>query len=91
MSNLKETKGIHINLKAIFKLKEIYPEIRCDIIDNGEYRSNLEELLKKLRLEDNISFLRKLEHEKVIDIMKQYNIVSLLSLKKALELFIMCY
>lgn len=57
VSNLKETKGIHINLKAISKLKEIYPHISYDIIGDGEYKSRLEELVKELCLEDNVSFL----------------------------------
>lgn len=82
VSNLKETKGIHINLKAIAKLKEIYSNISYDIIGDGEYRGKLEELIKELGLEDNVSFLGKLEHKEVIDIMKQYDIFSLPSYKE---------
>ncbi|RXM77061.1 glycosyltransferase family 4 protein [Clostridium tetani] len=82
VSNLKETKGIHINLKAVSKLKEIYPDISYDIIGDGEYKSRLEELVKELCLEDNVSFLGKLEHKEVINIMKQYDIFSLPSYKE---------
>lgn len=82
VSNLKETKGIHINLKAIAKLKEIYPNILYDIIGEGEYKTNLETLVKELCLEENVSFLGKLEHKEVINSMKQYDIFSLPSYKE---------
>lgn len=77
VSNLKKTKGIHINLKAIGKLKDKYSNIQYDIIGNGDFEGPLRKLVRKLNLEDKVNFLGRMEHEKVIKCISDYDIFSL--------------
>lgn len=77
VSNLKKTKGIQLNIKAINNLKNKYPNIQYDIIGKGEYEPELKNLVEKLHLQKHVNFLGKIEHEDVINFMKDYDIFSL--------------
>lgn len=77
VSNLKKTKGIQLNIKAINNLKNKYPNIQYDIIGKGEYEPELKNLVEKLHLQKHVNFLGKIEHEDVINFMKEYDIFSL--------------
>lgn len=82
ISNLIETKGIHINIEAVARLRSRYPDIQYDIIGDGEFKTSLQELVHKLKMEDNINFLGKMEHSKVIECIPDYDIFSLPSYKE---------
>lgn len=77
VSNLKETKGIQINLQAINMLKDKYPNIHYDIIGSGEYEGKLKSLTKDLKIEGMVNFLGKKSHEEVIRYMAGCDIFSL--------------
>ncbi|KAJ49420.1 hypothetical protein BD780_003032 [Clostridium tetanomorphum] len=82
VSNLKKTKGIHINLKAISNLIEKYPNIQYDIIGDGEFKEELKVLVEDFGLEKNVNFLGKLPHDEVIKQMALCEIFSLPSYKE---------
>lgn len=77
VSNLKETKGIQINLRAISHLKDKYGNIQYDIIGEGEFEAQLRALAKELKLDDIVNFLGKKNHDEVLKIMSDYDIFSL--------------
>ncbi|WP_446897568.1 glycosyltransferase [Clostridium sp. LBM24168] len=77
VSNLKETKGIHINLEVLGKLKDKYSNVQYDIIGSGDFEESLKKLVKKLNLEDKVNFLGRMEHKEVIKCMSNYDIFSL--------------
>ncbi|MBP1915424.1 glycosyltransferase involved in cell wall biosynthesis [Lederbergia galactosidilyticus] len=57
VSNLIETKGIDLNIKALSKIVKHYPKIRYNIIGDGPQKPELVSLAKNLNLENNIFFL----------------------------------
>ena len=59
VSNLHEGKGVDLNIKALKKLKDEFPELNWQykIIGDGYQRKQLELLTKKNNLESNIKFL----------------------------------
>lgn len=77
VSNLKKTKGIQINLRAISQLKGKYGNIQYDIIGEGEFEIQLRKLVRELGLEDIVNFLGKKEHDEVLKSMSDYDIFSL--------------
>lgn len=77
VSNLKKTKGIDLNLKALSILIKKYPNLTYTIIGDGEERQNLEKLADQLNLRDHVRFLGKLPHSEAIDQMATADIFSL--------------
>ncbi|MCR1935237.1 glycosyltransferase [Clostridium tepidum] len=82
VSNLIKTKGIDINIKAMSKLVKKYPNLNYYIIGDGVERLNLNKLVEKYNLQENVFFLGKVEHEKVMKYMKHCKIFSLPSWKE---------
>jgi len=62
VSNLKKTKGINLNLRALVRLLKDYPLITYIIVGEGEERRNLESLADQLKLRDHVVFRGKLSH-----------------------------
>ena len=58
ISNLVESKGLHINIQAINRLKKLGFNIIYDIYGEGEYKFKLLNLIKKLNLDDIINCFR---------------------------------
>lgn len=77
VSNLRETKGIQFNIKAVHILEDKYPDIQYDIIGDGEYGEKLKELVKEFKLENKVNFLGRKSHEEVIKYMAGCDIFSL--------------
>ena len=77
VSHLLKTKGLSLNLRAIDKLKEKYPDIFYLIIGEGEERKNLQKLTKDLNLEKRIDLLGQLPHKKVMEYLSICDIFSL--------------
>ncbi|CDF57737.1 glycosyltransferase [Thermobrachium celere] len=82
VSNLKKTKGLQYNLYALERLVRKYKDVYYDIIGEGEYKSELKRLVDELGLVNNVRFLGKMDHSKVISILKNYDIFSLPSYKE---------
>lgn len=83
VSHLLKTKGLSLNLRAIDKLKEKYPDIFYLIIGEGEERKNLQKLTKDLNLEKRIDLLGQLPHKKVMEYISICTLFSLPSWNEA--------
>jgi len=64
IGRLEKYKGIHNLIKAIYLLRKDY-DIHLKIIGEGPYRRNLENLVKKLNLVNNVVFLGKVDTAKI--------------------------
>ncbi|WP_138207271.1 glycosyltransferase [Haloimpatiens lingqiaonensis] len=82
VSNLINTKGIDLNIKAMKELVKTYSDLKYYIVGDGPERINLENLVKEYKLERNIFFTGKLEHEEAMEYMKKCKIFSLPSWKE---------
>ncbi len=56
-------KNIQTAIKAIAIVKELHPEVRLIIVGRGPYRKNLEELVSKLGLKDNVIFRGRVDED----------------------------
>jgi len=83
VSNLTETKGIDLNLRAIAKSKEKYPNIYYLIIGDGKERKNLEKLVKELKVKNYVKFLGQTPYNKVMEYISICDIFSLPSWNEA--------
>jgi glycosyltransferase involved in cell wall biosynthesis len=77
VSNLKKTKGIDLNLRAVSSLAGKYPSLKYFIAGDGEERQALEDLTESLNLKDKVVFLGKLTHPEVMKEMAEADIFSL--------------
>jgi len=77
VSNLIKTKGIDLNIKAIKRLVEKYPNILYRIVGAGPEMDNLKTLTQKLSLQDNVEFTGKISNQEVMKYMKSCQIFSL--------------
>jgi len=66
VSNLKKTKGIDLNIRALAALANRFPNIQYDIIGDGEERPSLERLAAELGLSGRVFFRGKLPHAEVL-------------------------
>ena len=77
IGRLTEQKGIDVFIKAINLIKEDYPQVIGVIIGEGEKKEELQELVYKLKVSENIIFLGY--QENIIDILEQLKYVVLVS------------
>ena len=75
-------KGIHVLLKAIHVLKKKYPSIRLKIAGNMKignrlldgYSIFLKKLIKKLDLEDHVSYLGSVDASQIVHFLQECNV-----------------
>lgn len=77
VSHLIKTKGIDLNIKAIAKLKQKYPNIIYLIIGEGEEKKKLKKIVSELNLQDRAIFVGEVSHYKVMEYMASCDIFSL--------------
>lgn len=77
VSNLIKTKGIDLNIKAMHKLKVMYPNLKYYIIGDGPEKENLIKMVETYDLEKNVFFTGKLPHKEVMKYMRNCKIFSL--------------
>ena len=77
VSNLKKTKGIDLNLKAVNKVTEKKENIYYIIVGDGTQKENLKSLAKELGIEENVEFTGRLPHDKVMEYMSICDVFSL--------------
>jgi len=85
-SRLIKTKGLDLNIKAIAKLKEKYPNLLYLIIGEGLERKNLENLADALKIKENVEFLGLQPHEKTMEYISICDIFSLPSWRETFGL-----
>lgn len=56
VATLNENKGIQFLIQAMPIVKNEFPEVQLEIIGDGPYRRHLESMVKKLKLQDQVSF-----------------------------------
>jgi len=76
-------KGLIYLFKALAKIKKIVPEIQLFIIGKGELRPYYEELTRKLRIEDKVTFTGFVDEDILI---KYYTLADLLVLPSITKL-----
>ena len=69
VSHLIKTKGIDLNLRAIAKLRQKYPDIIYLIIGKGKEKKKLEKLINELNLKNVVVFIGEVSHHKVMEYM----------------------
>jgi teichuronic acid biosynthesis glycosyltransferase TuaC len=77
VSNLKKTKGITYNLRALKPLVKKHPELLYLIIGDGPERASLEAQVKNLGLKEHVRFLGALENKQVMEYLSFTAIFSL--------------
>ena len=77
VSNLKKTKGLDINLRAVAQLAPKYPDLRYFIVGDGEERENLQKLAAELNIKEKVIFLGRLDHPATMKQMAEADIFCL--------------
>lgn len=77
VSNLIKSKGVDLNLLAVFELIKKGKKLSYLVIGSGPEEKNLRRLTKKLQLEKHVKFLGRLPHEEVLKYMSEADIFSL--------------
>lgn len=67
VSHITRAINFPLMIEAVGNLSKIFTDIRLLIIGNGEYKTELENLVKTKNLQKHILFLGYLSHEKVLD------------------------
>ena len=67
--NMIKSKNFDVTIKVVKDLSEIYKDIHLTIVGEGAEREKLEELVKKLKLEDTVDFTGYLNNDDVLDYM----------------------
>ena len=71
---LVDKKGIEYAIRAIAKLIPIYPHIRYKVIGEGPLRSHFTELIKELKLTENVRLMGWRNETEIVEILKQTHI-----------------
>ncbi|WP_339060565.1 glycosyltransferase [Tepidibacillus marianensis] len=82
LSNLYPSKGIDLNIHAISKLCNKYPDLKYVIVGDGPERNRLESLANGLLIQQNVEFVGRLPHEMALEYIKTCEIFSLPSWKE---------
>jgi len=80
---LVDFKHIDVLLEAISRIKHTMPDIKLAIVGDGPKRAELEQLSRRLGLEDNVGFIGfKPNHGSVIELMKSSKVLVLPSTRE---------
>ncbi len=74
VGSLIERKGHKYLIKAVYKLKNEFPNIKCLIIGEGRKRKSLQKIINKLNLSEYINLLGKKSHKRVLKYMKECDV-----------------
>lgn len=77
VGRLHPVKRVPLLLEAFTQLKKINPSLILKIVGDGEERENLMELSQKLELGNSVNFMGFQTHDKVLQIMKQSDLIVL--------------
>ena len=72
---LKKYKSVDHLIRAMDRLKEAYPDLRLDIIGDGDDKQRLEDLTKELGLEDRITFHGFIDEDQKAPMLQKTNFV----------------
>jgi teichuronic acid biosynthesis glycosyltransferase TuaC len=83
VSNLINTKGIDLNIRAVRQLVNKYSNLLYVIVGEGDQRPILENMVSDLGLTEHVVFTGRLPHQEVLDRMADANIFCLPSWNEA--------
>ncbi len=83
VSNIIKTKGLDYNIYALYKLKDLYPNLEYHLIGSGPEEKYLRLLANKLGLQDRVKFIGQLPHNEVFKHMHNCRFFSLPSWNEA--------
>lgn len=75
IARLVEKKGVEYGIRAIAKLCQIKPEIEYNIVGNGPLQKNLQQLIEKLNVKDNVRLIGWKQHEEIVEILDRTSIL----------------
>ena len=77
MGSFIERKGQEILIRAVGRIRQEFPEVRCVIIGGGPRKPALERITRELSLGDIVEFLGKRPHQEVLDAMSWCDVFAL--------------
>jgi glycosyltransferase involved in cell wall biosynthesis len=77
VGRLHPVKRVPLLLEAFAQLKDTYPNVLLKIVGDGPERLNLLNLAQNLKISDSVNFMGFQSHEKVLQIMKQSDLIVL--------------
>lgn len=84
VKNLRKVYGIEYLIKAFVDLsKEIEKDIRLMIVGDGEERENLENLSKKLNIENKVNFVGNIDNKEVSKYINKMDIICMPSIRES--------
>lgn len=85
VSRITGRKGIRYLIEAVSQLISKYPQIRLQIVGEGNEKKNLEEQVKKLKLENVVEFCGLIKHQNLPDYYRKSNVFVLPSLNEGMS------
>ncbi len=84
VGNLLRSKGHALVLRALARLQDSWPEVRCRIIGEGPERSPLESLARELAIGERVLFAGRRSRSQVADAMRRCSVFALPSSNEGL-------
>ncbi len=84
-TRITHRKGIKYLILALEKLLPKYPQIKMDIIGEGNQKTELEELVREKKMEGPIRFVGKVAHEKILSFYQRSKVFVLPSLNEGMS------
>ncbi len=75
IARLVEKKGVEYGIRAVAKVMQRHPNVEYKIIGDGPIKSELEDLIKDLKIIDSVEILGWKKQEEVIELMKGADIL----------------
>lgn len=79
---LNPYKNHDISIKVVSELKKKYPTIHLSIVGVGKERANLEELIRNLKIQENVEFKNQISNKEVLSLMNKSYIFLLPSINE---------
>jgi glycosyltransferase involved in cell wall biosynthesis len=73
VGRLVETKGHRYLIEAMAKIKNEFPQMKLDIVGDGQLKQQLRELAERLGVGDRVEFLPLVAHDKMPEIYRRYD------------------
>tara|TARA_Y100000310_G_scaffold343301_1_gene450262 strand:- start:13086 stop:14174 length:1089 start_codon:yes stop_codon:yes gene_type:complete len=89
VANLKKVKGLDHLIKAASLVTAKYPDTEFIIVGEGEERKSLENLIKKIKLEEHVKLVGAIDHNKIPKLLNLGNIFVCPSLAEGFGLVIL--
>lgn len=72
--NLIPQKRVHVTIEAFNKVHQLFPSLKLIVAGDGPEKNRLTELVKSLKLDESVVFLGKVQHQVVLEKMKESSV-----------------